>query len=127
MATINSYLKMNYTIFIKDLLIQASIGINEDEKQKLQPLLINIQAKVNKTKITDITDTICYATVADKVTQLIKTEHIDLVETAAIKIKELLTKNFQVQEYMIELQKPEAIPNTKTVGIKLTSDNWIWN
>lgn len=127
MATINSYLKMNYTIFIKDLLIQASIGINEDEKQKLQPLLINIQAKVNKNEIADITDTICYATVADQVTRLIKTEHIDLVETAAIKIKELLTKNFQVQEYMIELQKPEAIPNTKTVGVRLTSDNWIWN
>ena len=125
MVDIRYKIKMNYTIFIKDLNLKTKIGIHEFEKKEEQPIIINLKAKMNnKGDIQDISQTICYAKIAEEIELLITERHIGLLETAAEKIKTMLQKKFGITRYHIEINKPNAIKKARAAGIILESGDW---
>ncbi len=73
-------------IFIENLEIYAYHGVNEEEKEKGQPFVLNIEMRVNINKACrsdDVGDTVSYSAVAKTVTRAFTAEKYNLLERAA--------------------------------------------
>ena len=109
-------------IFLNDFMIEANIGVYKHEKQKSQPLRINIIAKVkNPKKINDdkLYSVVCYNQISKKIKNIIKTGHTILLEKLAEKIFQECFKNKRIQTMKIRLEKLDAIQEAESAGIEV--------
>ncbi len=109
-------------IFIKDLIIDMSIGIYEHEKAKKQRVIINITLDVESNAgkaLTSIADVVSYEDIVNKVKKLATEKHYELLEEFAEKIANICNNNDKVLKTVICLEKPDIIDNAKSVGIEI--------
>jgi dihydroneopterin aldolase len=109
-------------IFLNDFTIQANVGVYKHEKEKSQPIKINIVAKVrNPKKINDnnLQSVVCYNQISKKIKKIIKSGHTILLEKLAEKIFQECFKNKRIQTMKIRLEKPEAIEGAVGAGIEV--------
>lgn len=109
-------------IFIEGLKVFCNVGIYDYEKQKDQPLLIDctIYYDNKKAGLTDNYDSVIdYAKLCAEIESLLQSEHIDLVETVAEKIATLVLGKYHVEKIEVKVNKPEAVPNAKAIGVKI--------
>ncbi len=109
-------------IHIKDLLLRAIIGVNEDERRHKQDVLINITLYTNLTaaaRSDDIADTISYSTVAKQTAQLVETSQFFLVEKMALEIAKLCLTDPRVERAVVTVEKPGAVRLARSVGVTL--------
>ncbi len=113
-------------VFIRDLMLSASIGIHPHERKMKQSLCINISVAVeahNTTKDHKIDDVVCYETLANKVRDLVARGHIDLVETLADDIADQLLTDKRIFIIRVRIEKPDAIADTRSVGVEIERRN----
>ncbi|MCH2158145.1 MAG: dihydroneopterin aldolase [Oleiphilaceae bacterium] len=113
---------MQDKIFIEGLMLDASVGIFDWEKQKKQPLVIDCVLDVDLRRAAlsnDIVDTISYAEVAQRIEALVTEQHHDLVEYLAERIISDIFEAFEVSKIKLKLAKPEAVASAHRVGIIL--------
>ena len=87
-------------IFLNDFTIQANVGVYKHEKEKSQPVKINIVAKVrNPKKINDnnLQSVVCYNQISKKIKKIIKSGHTILLEKLAEKIFQECFKNKRIE------------------------------
>ncbi|MBN2826274.1 MAG: dihydroneopterin aldolase [Campylobacterales bacterium] len=105
------------TICIKQLTFEAIIGLLPFERQTPQRVIVDITMKYryNNKHFID------YATVAQKVEEIIKTERFELLEEAVVTIEAHLMAQYQtlLEEFTIEIQKPDILANC-TVSLSKT-------
>ena len=109
-------------IFLNDFTIQANVGVYKHEKEKSQPVKINIVAKVrNPKKINDnnLQSVVCYNQISKKIKKIIKSGHTILLEKLAEKIFQECFKNKRIETMKIRLEKPEAIEGALGAGIEV--------
>ena len=109
-------------IFLNDFTIQANVGVYKHEKEKSQPIKINIVAKVrNPKKINDnnLQSVVCYNQISKKIKKIIKSGHTILLEKLAEKIFQECFKNKRIETMKIRLEKPEAIEGAVSAGIEV--------
>ena len=109
-------------IFLNDLTIQANIGVYKHEKEKTQPIKINVIAKVrNPKRINDnnLQSVVCYNQISKKIKKIIKSGHTILLEKLAEKIFQECFKNKRIETIKIRLEKPEAIEGAAGAGIEV--------
>ena len=109
-------------IFLNDFTIQANVGVYKHEKEKSQPVKINIVAKVrNPKKINDnnLQSVVCYNQISKKIKKIIKSGHTILLEKLAEKIFQECFKNKRIETMKIRLEKPEAIEGAAGAGIEV--------
>ena len=109
-------------IFLNDFTIQANVGVYKHEKEKSQPVKINIVAKVrNPKKINDnnLQSVVCYNQISKKIKKIIKSGHTILLEKLAEKIFQECFKNKRIETMKIRLEKPEAIEGAVGAGIEV--------
>lgn len=110
-------------IFIRDLELEALIGIYDHEKTTPQPLRINIELGVREGRASltgDINDTVDYEKIVNGVREIATSGHTGLLETLAEKIADYCMTKSLVMTATIRLEKPAAIPGTASVGIEIT-------
>ena len=113
-------------VFIRDLILSASIGIHPHERETKQSLCINISVAVeahNTTKNHKIEDVVCYETLANKVRDMVGRGHIDLVETLADDIAGQLLTDIRIKMIRVRIEKPDAITDTRSVGVEIERRN----
>ncbi len=113
-------------IFIRDLILEMSVGIYEHEKQKKQRVIINIglDVETNAKKTTySIDDVVSYEQIKNKVEALAGEKHYELLEEFAEKIAELCLLEEKVMSVKIKIEKPDIIHNTKSVGVSILRNN----
>jgi len=111
---------MSDKILIRQLKIDAIIGIHEWEKQQAQPLLFDMDLSFNcspAAQSDDIKDTLDYFEVCRQVTEFVEASAYELIETLAEQVANLVLKQFTCKKIKLTLYKPEAVANTQTVGI----------
>lgn len=111
------------TVFIQQLAVKTTIGVYDWEKKIKQQLLFDLQMSSDITHAAasdNINDTIDYATVASTITKYVEDNQFELIETVAEKVAQIILNDFPVSEVSITLQKPGAVPNAQTVGVKIT-------
>ncbi len=109
-------------IFIKELKVQAIIGIYDFERKNEQPVIINIaMAKDLDEAATseDLAKTINYQDVAEKTKSLVIEGKFLLVETMAEKIASMILAQFETPWVSIEVSKPNALQDANFVGVKI--------
>jgi dihydroneopterin aldolase len=135
-------------VFIRDLMVMGSIGIEVHEKSALQPIVISVRCGIaQKDSInlycndnayaytksicgddvtnlpahtSHLTDFVCYKHLTHDIVEHIQQGHIDLVEDLAESIAHIALSRNSVLNVWVRVGKPNAIDNAANVGIEIT-------
>ncbi len=109
-------------VFVRDLRLDARIGIYAREKQGEQPIRVNIDLTVLEA-VADIDDQIsnvvCYEEVVKQVEAIVNDGHINLVETLAERIAATCLEDKRVKVARVRVEKLNAIENAESVGVEI--------
>jgi 7,8-dihydroneopterin aldolase/epimerase/oxygenase len=99
-------------VFLRDLAIEADIGVYAEEKGVPQPLNVSIELtlEVERFAEEDLAGTVDYTALARYARDLGKT-HIDLIETFAERLARKCLGFPHVAEALVRIEKPRAVPN----------------
>lgn len=109
-------------VFVRDLELDANIGVYKREKGKLQPVRINIDLTVEETegevgdKLENVVD---YGAVVDGVKEILAAGHLNLVETLAEQIAAHCLEDERVKVARVRIEKLEVVPEAASVGVEI--------
>lgn len=109
-------------VYIRDLKIDAQIGIYDWEKAIKQQIRIDLEMAWDNTipaASDDIADALNYKETAQKVTELVQSQHFDLVERLAEDIATMLMREMKVPWLRLTLGKPGAVKSSSEVGVRI--------
>ncbi|OQY32345.1 MAG: dihydroneopterin aldolase [Anaerolineaceae bacterium 4572_5.1] len=109
-------------VIIKDLLAHGIIGIHPHERENAQDILINLVLFGNLSPAGEsdrVEDSINYQTVSEKVRVHAESAQRLTVEALAADIAKLCLEVEGVKKVRVRVEKPDAIPFTKSVGVEI--------
>ena len=109
-------------ILLRDLRVDALIGIHRRERHVQQTLSIDLDIGLPGTTVfasDKVADTIDYEQVALRIGELAGSGHFRLVETLADRIAALLLKDFGAPWIKVSVSKIGILPNAKFVGVTI--------
>jgi D-erythro-7,8-dihydroneopterin triphosphate epimerase len=112
----------NDRIEIKDLLLRCIIGVNAEERQARQDVLINLVLWMDTQAAAegdDIATAVNYRTVAKEVIAQVEASQYYLVETLAERIAETCLKDPRVRKVRVSVEKPGALRFARSVGVRI--------
>ncbi len=108
------------TVFVRDLVVGASIGVYKHEKRAAQPVRINIDLAVEDGPVgDDVKNIVDYQKIIDGVAAIIGAGHINLVETLADRIAEMCLEDGRVRSARIRVEKLNVAPQAAAVGVEI--------
>ena len=113
-------------VYIRDLRINALIGIYEWERRIRQQIRIDLEMGWNNripAASDAIADTMNYKAAAKRVCAYVENSEYQLVETLAENIAALLLKEFNLPWVKITLGKPGAVTGSSEVGVVIERSN----
>lgn len=115
----------NYKIYVKNLVLNALVGIYPKEKIKKQRVRFNIvvTAKDNIKNNNVISDFVSYEDIISIIKKILKKGHISLIENLANQIAYECLKNKKVLSIEIEIEKIDIFKDADSVGIKIVRKN----
>ncbi len=109
-------------VFIKQLKVETTIGAYEWEKTVKQTLLLDLDMAWDNTAPAlndDLTKALDYATVSDRITDWLGQQQIELIETVAERIAQMLLNEFSNKWLRLTVNKPDAVANAASVGVTI--------
>jgi dihydroneopterin aldolase len=109
-------------ILMRDLRVEASIGIYKRERYVRQTLSIDLDIGLPGTAVFSsdkVADTIDYAQVALRVRDLAASGHFRLVETVAERVAALLMNDMGAPWCKVSVAKLGILANAKFVGVTI--------
>ena len=109
-------------IHISDLLLRTIIGINEEEREKKQDVLINITMGVDLKAAghsDQIEDAVNYRTITKEIIDLVEHSQFQLVETMAHEVARICLKDERVECAEVRIEKPGALRFARSVGVSV--------
>lgn len=109
-------------IHISDLLLRTIIGINEEEREKKQDVLLNISMHVDLKTAGDtdqIEDAVNYRTITKEIIELVENSRYQLVETMAHEVARICLRDERVECAEVRIEKPGALRFARSVGVSV--------
>ena len=109
-------------VFIRQLQLQAVIGIYDWEREGPQPLIMDLELATDARRAAAserIQDAMDYHAVSRRLTEYVAASEFQLVETLAEGCAELLQREFHVSWLRLTLHKPQAVDNAASVGVRI--------
>lgn len=109
-------------VIIKDLLLRGIIGINPDEREKKQDILINLVlfTDIRPAAESDaIVDALNYRTITKRIINHVEASADFLVEKLVSDIARIVLTEFPVARVRVRLEKPGALRFAQSVGIEI--------
>jgi dihydroneopterin aldolase len=109
-------------VFVRDLELEANIGVYHREKGQLQPVRINIDLTVEEMdgelgdKLANVVD---YGAVVEGVKTILAGGHLNLVETLAEKIAAHCLEDKRVKVARVRIEKLKVVPEAQSVGVEI--------
>jgi len=113
---------MTDQIQIKDLLLRAILGINEEERRNRQDVLINITLHADTRaagRSDGIADAVNYRTLTKRIIALMEDSQFYLVEKLAAEIAALCLDDPRVEQVDVQVEKPGALRFARSVGVEI--------
>lgn len=108
------------SVFIHGLVLEASIGLYDEEKLKKQPVEISVDMDLLPIDGAAQQDTIvCYDMLSQKIRELVNAGHIYLVETLAEKVADICLAEPRVFRVAVSIGKPDAVTDAQSVGVRI--------
>ena len=109
-------------IFVRDLVLDAFIGVYDEEQGVAQPVRINMEVEVTEPSAPEadrLEDVMCYNRLTQGVKDIIAGGHIKLVETLAERIASLVLSHPMALSVRVRVEKPQAIAEAASAGIEI--------
>ncbi len=106
-------------VFVRGLQLEAEIGLNRDERGRRQPLVIDAVATLDADAPMHLRDTFDYEHVVAAVLAVAGSGHIELAETFALRVGEILLSHKGVCEVTVSVGKPEALDAADLAGAEI--------
>ena len=126
----NKIADQKYNVIIKNLIIDASIGIHEHEKIKKQRVSISLSIEVvDNISLVDqkIENFLSYENVINNIKLIINKGHIDLVETLSYEILSNIFSDNRASKVWLKIEKLDVFEEAHSVGLEIikTRKNFI--
>ncbi len=109
-------------IYVRDLVLDAFIGVYDEEQGVSQPVRIDMEVEVTEPSAPDadrLEDVMCYNRLTHGVKDIIASGHIKLVETLAERIASLVLAHPMALSVRVRVEKPRAIEEAAAAGIEI--------
>jgi dihydroneopterin aldolase len=109
-------------VFVKQLAVDTVIGVYAWEKTIQQRLMFDLELTTDiraAASADDIRQTLDYAVVCERVSTLVQSAPVELIETLAERIAAMLLTEFATAQVMVQVDKPGAVPAAQTVGVRI--------
>ena len=113
-------------VFVRDLMLEARIGVYAHEREAAQPVRVNLDlwvAEAGAPLGDQLDNVLCYQAIVDEVVAIIAAGHINLVETLAERIAASLLRDPRVRSARVQVEKLQAIKGAASVGIAIERHN----
>ena len=117
--------KYKRKVVIKNLILNIFIGIHDFEKKKKQKVRFNIEVETNpntKPSNKDFSTIVDYETLVNKIKELVKKQHHELLEELAENIFKIIFQNKLVKKANVKLEKLNIIRESESVGVDITKN-----
>ena len=119
------HFKYKRKVVIKNLILNIFIGIHDFEKKKKQRVRFNIEVETNpntKPSNKDFSTIVDYETLVNKIKELVKKQHHELLEELAENIFRIIFQNKLVKKANVKLEKLNIIRESESVGVDITKN-----
>lgn len=108
-------------VFVRDLVLDCSIGVHAHEKDDVQRVRINLDLAVREDRdiADDIGNVVCYEGMVSGIRGLVGTGHINLVETLAERIAAMCLDDRRVRTARVRVEKLDVFPDATSVGVEI--------
>lgn len=116
-------------VYVRDLRMDARIGIYEWEKRIQQKIRVDLEMAWDNRRPAasdDIQDTLNYKTASKRVMELVENDHYELVERLAETIADTLMQELQIPWIQVTVGKPGAVRGSSEVGVKIERGDRQW-
>ncbi|MGC9359118.1 MAG: 2-amino-4-hydroxy-6-hydroxymethyldihydropteridine diphosphokinase [Anaerolineae bacterium] len=113
---------MGDLILVRDLLLRTIIGINEDERHKLQDVVIDITVETDTHtagRTDDVRHAVNYRTITKQVVSLVQDSRFFLVEKLAEEIARICLTQPRARSATVHVAKPGAVRFARSVGVEI--------
>jgi len=111
------------TVFIRQLRLQAWIGLYRHEKVAPQTIEIDLEvalpAGTAAFKTKKVADTVDYGVVVEHIRALLAKERFGLVENLAERIAELILRDFKTLRVKVSIAKLGVVRDARHVGVSI--------
>ena len=107
-------------VYLRDLAIDAVIGIHPWEREVRQTLLLQLELACDIAAVAatgTIADAVDYSAVADRLTAFIQNQRFELLESLAEESAAMLFAEFGVAWLRLQVGKPGAVAAAGEVGV----------
>jgi len=112
-------------VFIKNLALQALIGVYEFERQAKQQVIVDLELFTDLEKACgsdNVADTLDYGKIAERLKDIALQSSYRLLEALGKEMLDMLANEFAAQKVKLTLHKPDILDNAESVGIILERD-----
>lgn len=109
-------------VLIKDLTIDAILGILPSERVQTQPVVINITVFTDTKPAatsTNIADTLDYAELASQATRLAREGEYLLIESLVEDLAAMTLNQPTARAVTVRVEKPQAVEGARSVGVEI--------
>jgi FolB domain-containing protein len=110
------------TILIEELLLRCIVGINEDERENKQDVVINLTLSADMSRAGEsdnIDDAVNYRSVTKRIIEHVEGSSFLLVEALAASIARIILTEFPVAKVRVKVEKPGALRFARSVGVEI--------
>lgn len=108
-------------VFIRNLLVQAEIGIHSHERGKTQAVRLNVDLLVDDNPVIEdkLETVVDYGAITKRIRTLIASGHVNLAETLAERIAALCFEDARVKRARVMVEKLEALAGAEAAGVEI--------
>lgn len=113
-------------VFVRDLVLESSIGVYAHEREAKQRVRVNVDLAVREHSGPlgdDLANVVSYEDVTKGVEQIVARGHINLVETMAEEIARMCLEDPRVRSVRVRVEKLDVFPNAESVGVEIERFN----
>jgi dihydroneopterin aldolase len=112
----------DYRVFIRDLVLDCSIGAYPEERLRRQRVRFNVElcARMPAEPLGDnLAKVVSYGDITGGIRRLVDNGHINLVETLAEQIAEMCLADPRVSQVRVSVEKLDVEPAAASVGVEI--------
>lgn len=109
-------------VFIRDLVVPASVGVWNHEKGRVQRIRINVDLGVGEPQVPPpdrLDAVVCYDRVTRAVRAMAAGEHVHLLETLAERIAAVALEDPRVRNVRVRVEKLDVYDDAASVGVEI--------
>ena len=113
-------------VFVRDLELDANIGVYHRERGQTPPVRINVDLTVEEGDVLledQLANVVDYGAVVDGIKEILAGGHLNLVETLAERIAEFCLSDERVRVARVRIEKLKVVAEAKSVGVEIERES----